>query len=522
MTWLPRILLVLVGGIGALAFAPWNLWPLMPLSLAAMIWWLGRADSRKAAFGTGWWWGLGNFIIGQYWIAHAFEFQANMPAWTGWIAVVLLSMIMALYPGVTAAISSRFHARAARALAFGGAWILTEWLRGYLFSGFGWNPLGIVTMEAGPVAQSAALIGALGLSGVAALFAYGLAEAARRNLRLAAALLSPAIILSGAGLVLTGPTRLTDTRVDIVQANLKQDQKYGPGATDAAIRRYTAFSPPPSASPRLLIWPEAAIPEVIDELPGLRAEVAGAVLGPNDLFLVGAVKAIRGPDGRTEAAYNSLFALGPGGEMLDRYDKVRLVPYGEYLPMRSLLEPLGLAQLAPSDLDFWPGAGQRTLRLPGFPNVTALICYEAVYPELAKSSPRPEWLLNVSNDAWFSDEGAAMHLQHARIRSIEQGLPMARSTPTGTSAIIDAYGRVLDSLGRDRAGALSGRLPAARPATLFSHIGSILPLAIGILLIIAAFIVSAGGIGSVHAHSPSLQRRGNRMASSPGTPTRRS
>ncbi|MBV7255982.1 apolipoprotein N-acyltransferase [Pacificimonas sp. WHA3] len=484
------------GILGGFAFAPWNIALAMPLSLGVMLFLLERAvaanAARRRAFAIGWWWGLGNFLVGQFWIAEAFNFQAKMPAALGWLAVIMLSAIMGLYPGVSAAVASRFkRGPIARTLAFAGMWMLAEWLRGYLFSGFGWNPLGIVSLPLGELAQIAALIGALGLSGIIALASYGLAHLALRRVHLAAALIIPVIIAAFAPIPFMQPTAYTDTRLDIIQANIGQDEKYGPGAIEGAIRRYSALSPPPSGTPRLLIWPEAAIPDVIDELPGLRARLAGHLLGPDDVFILGGLKALRGPDGRTIAAHNSLFVLGPEGGIRDRYDKTVLVPYGEYLPARPLLEAIGLARLAPGALDFVPGTGPHTLNLPGFPNVGAMICYEAVYPEAASSSPRPRWLLNLSNDAWFTDEGAEMHLAHARLRAIEQGLPVARSTPTGISAVIDPWGRVTAALGRGTAGRVIAQLPAPRAPTLFARTGTALPHGIALMLILAAFILSA-------------------------------
>ena len=203
-------------------------------------------------------------------------------------------------------------------------------------------------------------------------------------------------------------------------------------------------------------------------------------------MLLGALKAIRTDDGTAIAARNSLFVLDSEGAILARYDKKRLVPFGEFLPARTLLNAIGLDRLAPGALDFWPGPGPRTLPLPsGFPAVGPLICYEVIFDgRVTEAGYRPAWLLNVSNDAWFAGAGAEMHLAQARLRSIEEGLPMARSTPTGISAVIDANGRVTASMPRGQAGTIDARLPEANAPTLFSHAGRILPLLLAAMLML--------------------------------------
>ncbi|MDO9489712.1 MAG: apolipoprotein N-acyltransferase, partial [Sphingomonadaceae bacterium] len=263
-------------------------------------------------------------------------------------------------------------------------------------------------------------------------------------------------------------------------------------AEERNLRRSLALSAGAARDgrPGLLLWPEAAVIGLIDEEPWLRRRLA-RLLGPGDMLLTGGVKAIRGASGRAIAAHNSLFVLGEGGRLAGRYDKNALVPFGEYLPLRGLMEAIGVARLAPGALDFWPGPGPRTLRLPGFPAVGPLICYEIVRPgHVVAKGDRPAWLLNASNDAWFSDAGAWMHLEQARLRAIEEGLPIARATPTGVSAMIDARGRVLAMLGRGRTGVLAADLPTALAPTPFARAGSAIPLALALSLIAAALLVA--------------------------------
>lgn len=480
-------LLFLAGAASSLGFAPWNLWPLTLIGLAWLIRETATTETLRQALKAGWVFGLGHFLLGTHWIAQAFQYQQDMPAWTGWIGVVLLSAYLAVFPAVTVAAMRRL-AGLPLVLGFAGCWTVAEALRGVLFSGFPWNPLGAVALPMAGLGQGAAFVGGLGLSTVIVLAAGGI-SLLERQWRAGAAILGLTALAAIAGLIpLRTPTPLTTARLNIVQADIGQDEKWSEDGVARAVAKYLKLSPKPTREARLLIWPEAAIPDLLDEMPAMRRRL-GAHLGPNDLMLLGALKAIREVDGTAIAARNSLFVLDSEGGILARYDKKRLVPFGEFLPARTLLNAIGLDRLAPGALDFWPGPGPRTLPLPsGFPAVGPLICYEVIFDgRVTEAGYRPKWLLNVSNDAWFAGAGAEMHLAQARLRSIEEGLPMARSTPTGISAVIDANGRVTASMPRGQAGVIDARLPDANPPTLFSHTGRILPLLLAALLLLVGW-----------------------------------
>lgn len=489
----PRQRLALAFAAGAasgLGFAPIQAWPLTLAGLALLLLLLPHAARIRGALALGWWFGLGHMLVGLHWIAHAFNFQENMPAWLGWVAVVLLSMLMAIYPAAATGIGWRLgRTPIARVLAFAGAWMLTEWVRGYLFGGFPWNPLGVVTLPFLSTAQAASLVGGLGLSGLVALAAGAVALWAVGGDRAAAlggAVVAMLLAATAFGTIgLSSEPRLTRTRVHIVQANIPQSDKWRPDAEERNLRRYLALSAGVrrDGEPSLLLWPEAAVIPLLEEEPAARRRLA-SVLGPGDLLLTGGIAAIRDETGRAVAARNSQFVLDHRARLLGRYDKAALVPFGEYLPLRGLLETIGVSRLAPGALDFWPGPGPRTLGLPGFPAVGPMICYEIVRPgHVVDRDDRPAWILNASNDAWFSDAGAWMHLEQARLRAIEEGLPIARATPTGVSAMIDARGRVLTMVARDRAGTLDIRLPAALAPTPFARVGSTVPLLLALLLL---------------------------------------
>jgi apolipoprotein N-acyltransferase len=216
------------------------------------------------------------------------------------------------------------------------------------------------------------------------------------------------------------------------------------------------------------------------------------LLGPDDILLLGASKLIWEDmeDGRRRAvgARNSLYAVDATGDVLGRYDKAHLVPYGEYVPMRPLMEVIGLSRLAPGDLDFWPGPGPQSFNLPGFGTVGGQICYEIVFSgEVIDAANRPDFLFNPSNDAWFGAWGPPQHLAQARLRAIEEAMPIIRSTPTGISAVIDAQGAVTHHIPYHEAGTIDTALPRAGAPTLFSRFGNLLPLLFALTLAGLAF-----------------------------------
>jgi apolipoprotein N-acyltransferase len=497
----PNLYAFLAGLAAACAFQPLALWPLMPVALAFFLRLVGEAPRLRAALARGWWFGLGHFVLGLNWIATAFTYQAAMPAWLGWVAVVLLSLYLALYPAVAAGLAWRWGRgdRLALTLVLAAAWIVTEWLRATLFTGFAWNPIGVALLVT-PISRTATLIGTYGLSGVTILLAGGLLLLVERRWRPGAALLvGPA---AGAALAyLLGPTASgpAGPALRVVQPNIGQDEKWREGETAETLRRLDTLSHWGGGTPRLLLWPEAAItrpletgladPRYREDAVELKDDVA-AMLAPGDLLLTGGV-AWRSADGQAvTSATNSVFALDSRGRILARYDKAHLVPYGEYLPMRPILSAIGLSRLAPGDVDFDPGPGPRSFDLPVVGRAGLQLCYEIIFSgEVVDRGHRPAFLFNPSNDAWFGRWGPPQHLAQARLRALEEGLPILRSTPTGISAVIDADGRLLSSLKWRAMGVIDTRLPPPKPPTLFARFGNMLPILFALLLVALAIAV---------------------------------
>jgi apolipoprotein N-acyltransferase len=495
----PNLYAFLAGLAAACAFQPLGLWPVMLVALAIFLRLVGEAPRLRAALALGWWFGFGQFVLGLNWIATAFTYQAAMPAWLGWIAVVLLSLYLAVYPAAAAGLAWRWG-RAGRltlALVLAAAWIVTEWLRATLFTGFAWNPIGVALLST-PVSRTATLVGTYGLSGIAILLAGGLLLLAERRWRPGAGLLAgPAAGAALAWLLAPPASGPPGPALRIVQPNIGQDEKWKEGTE--ALRRLDTLSHGGVRAPRLLLWPEAAITRPLeigladplwqDETLELRREVA-SMLAPGDLLLTGGVT-LRSADGKAvTSATNSVFALDPKGRILARYDKAHLVPYGEYLPMRPVLSAIGLSRLAPGDVDFDPGPGPRSFDLPLVGRVGFQLCYEIIFSgEVVDRRHRPAFLFNPSNDAWFGRWGPPQHLAQARLRALEEGLPILRSTPTGISAVIDADGRLLSSLEWRTLGVIDTRLPPAKPPTLFARFGNMLPALFALLLVAGAIAV---------------------------------
>ncbi len=478
-----------LGVVSAFGFAPWNLGLLALAAFAFLLLGVARADRLKGALAIGWWFGLGHFAWGLDWIATAFTYQAAMPAWLGWVAVVLLSLYLAVFPAVAAGLAWRWG-RADRlrfVLLFAAAWIITEWLRANLFTGFAWNPLGVMWVPLLPVAGAARWIGTYGLSGLA-IVAAGLPLLLFARRRAAACAIAVGLVVATLPFLLAPrATEGTGQRVHIVQPNIGQQDKWVRGFERRNFDRLARLSGRPEAEPRLILWPEAAVPDFLEDEPWATRRIA-RLLGPRDLLMTGGVAIEWDKAGNAIGARNSMFVVDPKARLLARYDKAHLVPYGEYLPMRPILSAIGLSRLAPGDLDFWPGPGPRSFDLPGFGVVGVQICYEIIFSgHVIDRANRPDFLFNPSNDAWFGASGPPQHLAQARLRAIEEGIAVVRATPTGISAVIDQQGRLLASLDWRTAGAIELRLPAPAPPTLFARGGNILSLLFAALLVVAAF-----------------------------------
>ena len=484
--WPARGLALLAGALAAAAFAPIHAVPLAPLGLALLVLLL-RAAGPRTAFALGWCFGFGHFLAGLYWVGLAFLVEPDRFAWLIPFAVSGLPAVLAVFPGLVALLAVAAVPRPgfARALAFASAWTLCEWLRAHLLTGFPWNLLGYVWTPVDTVLQAAAFFGIYGLSFLTAFAGAALAAAfePRHSLerRLALGLMLPLGLFALIGIA-GGPRLREPPAIDlgrpwltVVQPNIAQTDKWRRELFEAHFAQLLRLSLPERGlsgqGVRLIVWPETATPHYLAN-DSQRRGLLARLLRPGDLLLAGTVRhgEARGPD---TAFWNSLVAIDANAEIVGMYDKHHLVPFGEYLPWRPLLEPLGLSKVTAGRVDFRFGPGPATLALPGLPPVQPLVCYEAIFPHEVGGELKPGWLLTVTNDAWFGiSSGPYQHFEMARGRAVEQGLPLVRAANTGISGVIGPHGEVLARLALNTAGRLDAILPAPLPArTLYSRLG---------------------------------------------------
>jgi apolipoprotein N-acyltransferase len=475
-----------LGAATATGFAPYS-WPVVPIvALAGFL--LLLAARPRQGFLLGLAFGMAHFALGLAWIATAFTYQAAMPPVLGWVAVAGLCLFLAVYPALAAAIAGRLaRGLPSLLLLLAGLWVMAELARGLLFTGFAWHPLGSLLLVHPGLVQLAAVVGAYGLSALVLLMAGALALLVDRPARWrwpVAALLLLGLI--GIGLRQLPAPGAGTARFLLVQPGTSIAEKNAPGglarSLEAAVsltRGALGQGPAPAA----VVWPEATVEFPMEELPALRRQLVEG-FEPGTLLLTGGVAIERGLDGRATGARNSFYALDATGDILARYDKAHLVPGGEYLPLRAIAEPLGLERLVPGTLDFLPGPGPTSWRLPGLPALSPNICYEIVFPgAVVDRRDRPSLLITVSNDAWFGPSGPPQHHDQARLRAIEEGLPVLRVTPTGLTGLIDPRGAMTATLPRHRAGMLWVTPQAPLPATPFARLGLWAPLLLAIGLV---------------------------------------
>ncbi len=495
--WKRAAIALVAGALSSLAMAPFNAWPVLFLTFPVMVWLIdgaggGRLHGLPAAAMAGWWFGLGYFVPGLYWIGNAFLVDAPTFAWLMPFAVLGLPAYLALFPAFGFGLARLIWSKdSSRVIALAASLTASEWLRGHVLTGFPWNAFGYALTNPLALAQLASLIGLWGLTFLSvAIFASpavlidGNSRGRRPWVAPAMALLVLVVmgIFGAVRLGLQPSTTVANVKLRIMQPNLQQDVKFNYAAKAEVMRKYLTLSDrasgPQSTGVRdasILIWPESAFPFFLTREADALAQIDD-LLPKGTILITGSVRAADLPPGtRITRAYNSIYAIDHDGGVLSIYDKLHLVPFGEFLPFQDWMEKLGFVQLTRVQGGFIPGTGRRAMEIPNAPRALPLICYEAIFPdEVAARGDRPGWIINLTNDGWFGiSTGPYQHLQQARLRAIEQGLPVVRAANTGISAVIDPMGRIVARLGLGLEGVLDSNLPAAIAPTIYARSGDI-------------------------------------------------
>jgi len=515
--WRRVFLAFALGALSVLALPPIHFVPALIPSFAGLIWLIEgsrrnsgsgwrqflRAYFLNSAFAAGWWFGLGFFIAGLYWISFSMLVDAQQFAWMIPFAIFGLSGAFAIYIGLVSSLTFRLSKPGYRRIIyFSVLWVVFEWLRGWAFTGFPWNLIGTVWTFSDAMIQVTSLIGVMGLSLITVLAASSVAalgyDKKTRRLRfqlMATPLLILAIIWSGGvwRLAVAESQFVENVQLRLVQPNIAQKDKWVSGLRGKHLNNLLELSEAPvlgekaGKKPTHIIWPETATPFFLEGNDAALRVIAQVI--PKDGALLTGSPRRTGGQGRPAQLWNSLHVVGPDANISATFDKFHLVPFGEYVPLRKYVN---FSKLTAGRIDFSSGPGLSSIAVPGLPSVSPLICYEAIFsgqavPPTHSDQPRPGWLLNLTNDAWFgTSSGPYQHLAAARLRAVEEGLPLVRVANTGISAITDSYGRVLKKSQLNERTIIDTKLPAAlKNTTLFSRIGSwgLLALLLGFLLI---------------------------------------
>ncbi len=530
--WRQYALAFAAGALSIIGFAPFHLTPVLVLTLPVLLWLSQpRSEVKRVAAITdllvisprltgknllrglaiGWWFGFGFHLAGLYWIGGAFLVQSDTYAWLMPFAVTLLPAGLALFHGLAIAVVACFAgAGAGRLVVLAVSLAATEWLRGNILTGFPWNTLGYALAHPLVLMQSAAVVGIHGLT-LAAVFILGaplvLVESYARQRQYwphmaaaAAMLVAPLALMLGYGVYALAqpPAGIVDgIKLRLVQPSIAQSDKFDLAKRSAIFERHLTLSTAGRAGARAgldgithVIWPEAALAFLALRSPHVLGAIADAF--PDDVTLIAGTLRLEGAlvdDGRRHRVFNSAMAVGGNGTVVDTYDKIHLVPFGEYLPLQHLLEAIGLEQVTRIRGGFATGAGAGNgLTVPGLPAVRMLICYEVIFPhEVQLNKRRPAVLINLTNDAWYgATSGPYQHFHQSVVRTVEQGLPMIRVGNNGISGVIDARGRILDRLPLNAVGIIDTHLPAALSPTTYARFGDGL---FGLLWLLLAIVI---------------------------------
>jgi len=496
--WLRLGAALVCGVLAATALPTFYFLPGLWVGFSGLLYLIVSASGWKRAAFEGWVFGLGWFALGLYWIGYAFLVDAAQHAFLMPFAVIGISVGMAIYPAVVGGFMSWLVRRVSLPVVslpviFAATWTVAEWIRSIVLTGFPWNPVASIWGISEDILQSISWMSALGLGFVTiaacvapAILVLGDIKDRRRSWVAVIVLTTSLPILWGTGWMrLSNSDTATHDGVllRLVQPSIPQHLKWKPDLRQGHLLKQLALSKRgdgPAGSPTHVIWAETNVPYLITDDGGAPAPLAAGVPASGHMIF--------GAPRRDSAGqvFNSLMAINDNGDIEATFDKFHLVPFGEYVPLRAWIP---FEKLTAGRGDFTPGAGPAILNLDGLPPFAAIICYEVIFSgNVIDPDNRPEWILNITNDAWFGPStGPRQHLVQARLRAIEEGLPVVRVANTGISAVIDPYGRVRNKLELEETGIIDAPLPEALPPTVFSHVGQLPALILSFLIVIGVF-----------------------------------
>jgi apolipoprotein N-acyltransferase len=471
--WLRLLILISLGLCVVAALPPFHILPLAFIGLAGLFLFLEKAGSKKQAFLCGWFFGFGFFGGGLYWLTNAFFVHSDKHGWLVPIAVPALALSMGVFIGLTTLLAFILYQKQRkpeqvyiRIALFAVAWCVMEALRGVLFTGFPWNLIGTIWGISDAMMQPAAFLGAYGLSLLTVLilllpvsFLYVLKE--KRIWVLGICVAVPALIYG------LGHARLSMAKVDyhdgvllrLVQPNISQATKWDRMLQIDHFQKHLDLSQHKNSDdpkPTHIIWPETAATFPLNREAGARLAISSVV--PKGGYVITGTPLMTPRGTSPYQVWNSLVAIDEQGQIAGRYDKSHLVPFGEYIPLRKY-NPV--PKLTAGSVDFSAGAGLETIALDGLPAFSPLICYEIIFPGAVNHPENPaKWILNITNDGWYGDSpGPYQHLISARMRAVEEGVPLVRVANTGISVLTDPYGRILGKIGYGEIAYLDVELP---------------------------------------------------------------
>ncbi|MEZ0222958.1 MAG: apolipoprotein N-acyltransferase [Alphaproteobacteria bacterium] len=483
-----------LGGLLTFTMPPIGFVPALLVCVPGLVFLSINAPTRWKSFLTGWVFGAGYFIFGLYWISAALFVDLSQWGWALPFSAILGPAVLALFYGFIPLLARRWRQNEpAYALAVCAIWSAIEYLRGHVLTGFPWNMPGYAWHWMLPVLQAASVAGIYGLTLLTLVWAALPALTKERRVVQALAVLFVVVAAAGAVRLSANPTEQSGHyTVRIVQANIPENIKWDNDEDWRNLEKHMKLTKEKSELPdpvTFVVWPETAVSADLAAFPDI-AHIIAASLPKDSLGLLGALRVDASNQGHP-AFYNSLTVLDKHDKVIGTYDKHHLVPFGEYIPLRDKIPFTPLALAVSGIGEFTRGPGPSTLHIGDLPAFSPLICYEVIFPgEVVDQKDRPEWMVNVTNDGWYGKTaGPHQHLGIARLRAIEEGLPLARAANTGISAMFDPLGRFLGTQALETSGYVDSILPKPMPPTIYSQVGDSI-----FFVLLAATLAAAEGL----------------------------